>query len=313
MPAPLSAWIWQSTQISDHLPAITPDNSPDATSGMGGCMIAWCRDSTVGPNTKNIRTLTLRYTYPEINGVIIPTAVGAPGNEALDLHPVYYGGSCSYPDISHDDKAAPEDEPTAIIVWQGPNEDACGYQFRKILTQYVEYDAQFIYKKWNDARYASPGPQVFEQTLPLIVTSEERSAVVCWYDWRTGDGSLVHTRLYDFDGDISWKKRQEHVESETCATENAVPALYRIYPNPIYSSAGASATIPLYLPGAGYVALRIYNIYGRLVAVLHEGFLSAGSHNMSISLLRYGLSSGVYICALTWKGRTVTRMMSIVR
>jgi len=315
MPAPLSAWIWQSAQISDHLPAITPDNSPDATSGMGGCMIAWCRDSTVGPNTIDIRTLTLRYTYPEINGVITPTPVGAPGNEALDLHPVYYSGSWSYPDIAHDGKADPADEPSAIIVWQGRggNEDACGLQPRKILAQYVVYDSQFIYKQWNDAKYVAPGPQVFEQTLPLAAKSEGRSVAVCWYDWRTGDGNLAHTRLLDFEGDIAWKKRQEAKETETRAADNLDPSICGIFPNPIYCSSGTSATIPLRLPDAGHVMLRVYNIYGRLVAVLHEGALSAGSHSIAFDPLRYDLSSGIYICALTANGRAVTRIMSIVR
>ena len=68
--------------------------------------------------------------------------------------------------------------------------------------------------------------------------------------------------------------------------------LYPAYPNPF----NPSTTLSFSLPTAGEVALNVYNIQGREVAKLIDGFQPAGSHQVTFDAKN--LTSGVYFVRL---------------
>ena len=68
--------------------------------------------------------------------------------------------------------------------------------------------------------------------------------------------------------------------------------LLEIYPNPF----NPLATIEFRLSTPSLVNLRIYNLWGALVTVLQEGWMSNGHHQIHFD--GSNLSSGIYFCAL---------------
>jgi len=80
--------------------------------------------------------------------------------------------------------------------------------------------------------------------------------------------------------------------------------LYQNYPNPFNSSTSISFALPV----PSKAALKIYDITGRHVAILFNGFHEAGTHNVIFDAS--GLSSGVYFCQLkTYNNSAVTKMV----
>jgi hypothetical protein len=79
------------------------------------------------------------------------------------------------------------------------------------------------------------------------------------------------------------------------------------YPNPF----NPSTTIGFSLPESAEIRLAVYDVTGRLVAVLAEGFHQAGSHQATFNAS--GLGSGVYLYRLQSGGQTVSRMLTVIK
>jgi hypothetical protein len=76
------------------------------------------------------------------------------------------------------------------------------------------------------------------------------------------------------------------------------------YPNPFNSS----TTIAFDLPKAGHISLRVYDLLGREVALLKDGFVEAGTHRVTFD--GSGLASGIYFARLeAWKCVQTKKLM----
>ncbi|MDD3642920.1 MAG: alpha amylase C-terminal domain-containing protein [Candidatus Krumholzibacteria bacterium] len=103
---------------------------------------------------------------------------------------------------------------------------------------------------------------------------------------------------------------------QTGDEEDAAPpragALDPNLPTPFHPS----TTIRFTLPAAGPVALRVYDLSGRLVRTLLDGPLPAGRHEVRWDATNdHGATaaSGVYFCRLTAPGSETTRRMVLLR
>ncbi|MBD3168337.1 MAG: T9SS type A sorting domain-containing protein [candidate division Zixibacteria bacterium] len=79
------------------------------------------------------------------------------------------------------------------------------------------------------------------------------------------------------------------------------------YPNPF----NATTTIAFELPEACDVNLNIYNLAGRKVATLIDGFKDSGFHNISWDASQY--SSGIYFYKLSTGNKIFTKRMTLLK
>jgi hypothetical protein len=83
--------------------------------------------------------------------------------------------------------------------------------------------------------------------------------------------------------------------------------LHQNYPNPF----NPSTQMQIELPHSGYCRMRVFNLIGEEVAVLHDGILEAGKHSFAFE--GSGLPSGVYTYRLETEGATLARSMLLLR
>ena len=83
--------------------------------------------------------------------------------------------------------------------------------------------------------------------------------------------------------------------------------LHPNYPNPF----NPGTEIPVELHVSGHCRLQVLDLMGKETAVLHDGFLEAGSHRFTFD--GRALPSGVYSCRIIMGGATRTRFMLLLR
>ena len=79
------------------------------------------------------------------------------------------------------------------------------------------------------------------------------------------------------------------------------------YPNPF----NPSTTISFSLPHSAYASLKVFDMLGREVATLVNGFTTAGSHEVQFNATNF--SSGVYFYKLTSGDFTQMMKMMLVK
>jgi len=119
------------------------------------------------------------------------------------------------------------------------------------------------------------------------VTITDDGRVVCvwseYSDWSEGPRVLK----------IAWVDWETYLDVPMQQPEAPVDFALTAFPNPF----NANVTIRYALPSADEVALRVFDLQGRLVAILLDERASAGSHSLNWS--PEGLASGVYFAQLT--------------
>jgi len=91
------------------------------------------------------------------------------------------------------------------------------------------------------------------------------------------------------------------------ATIPTTLALRQNYPNPF----NPQTSIVFDLPKAAHVTLAVYDLYGRLVAMLVDGDRPPGEHTVVWDAS--GRASGVYFCRLQVNGLILTRKLVLMR
>ena len=84
-------------------------------------------------------------------------------------------------------------------------------------------------------------------------------------------------------------------------------ALVQNYPNPF----NPSTAIMYMLPVSGHVRLAVYDMAGREIETLVDGWRPAGEHTENFSAS--GLATGTYVYRLTTSTQSLSRTMTIVR
>jgi photosystem II stability/assembly factor-like uncharacterized protein len=85
------------------------------------------------------------------------------------------------------------------------------------------------------------------------------------------------------------------------------PQLLESYPNPF----NATTTLAYHLPASGLVSLRIFDLLGREVAVLKDGFVSSGNYQATFN--GDNLSSGIYFARLEAGAFSQTMKMVLLK
>jgi len=80
-----------------------------------------------------------------------------------------------------------------------------------------------------------------------------------------------------------------------------------IYPNPVVNS----TTIYVTLPEAQKISLKVFDLSGKLKAILADGYLSAGEHHAQWNATN--VSAGIYILRLQTSSVTETKKLLVVK
>ncbi len=97
------------------------------------------------------------------------------------------------------------------------------------------------------------------------------------------------------------------VAAEPGATPGAAPSLGAVWPNPPVDEARVLVAMPV----AGLVRLEVIDVLGRTVAVLRDGPMAEGTHEIGLST--HGLAAGVYLVRLHTGEVSQTRKLTVVR
>jgi hypothetical protein len=135
-----------------------------------------------------------------------------------------------------------------------------------------------------------------------------------WTSYTPDEKMSAYYRIMAVDG-VYWKG-DEHglhrldLEPSAVDTTDALPSRIRLFqnsPNPF----NPATTISFELPEAGNVSLTIHSVTGQKVATLESGWMGPGRHTVAWDAS--GMSSGVYLCRLSFSGRAYTRKMLLLR
>ncbi|RJP74803.1 MAG: T9SS C-terminal target domain-containing protein, partial [Candidatus Zixiibacteriota bacterium] len=138
-----------------------------------------------------------------------------------------------------------------------------------------------------------------------------------WYQGRVGtypdisdsSGFAFSKSATDFSGSYvgDWANYGESFELYETVQAPAEFALVSAYPNPF----NPTATISFTLPEASQVTLKVYDLSGRLVGTLVDGWRNVGSHQAVFD--GTGLASGIYVYSLTSGAQTLTGKMVMMK
>ena len=145
------------------------------------------------------------------------------------------------------------------------------------------------------------------------------------YDWDFGDGSgsnqLAPVYTYLSNGPFSAKLTVTDNNGCMNTTSQAVAFNvssksitaqtfnFDVYPNPFTSS----ATVNYSLVTDGNLEIKIFDMFGREVAVLFNGKQNAGGYEISFVAEQYNLSAGNYMVQLTLNGETASKQIIRVK
>ena len=123
-------------------------------------------------------------------------------------------------------------------------------------------------------------------------------------EYRVENGSILKADEFDFVvGTVSGDAFQLTIEEGDGVVYDSGPytfALNNIYPNPFNPAAQISFSIPK----EGYAKLSAFDMTGKEVDIIHEGYQSAGFHTYTWNASE--MSSGVYYLRLSIGDRSTT-------
>ena len=108
-------------------------------------------------------------------------------------------------------------------------------------------------------------------------------------------------------GDMRWMASNVAIEEDTPLPSETDIVLGQNYPNPFRSQ----TTIPYRMERQGHVTLELYDLLGRRVAQIKEGFEPAGAHTVTVSMDRQ--APGTYFYKLSVDGQVTWRKFVVAK
>lgn len=182
--------------------------------------------------------------------------------------------------------------------------------------------ASIVVNTLPNAAYSFSKSTVFESRQ---VTFTPGSNSFFTYDWDFGDGNgsnqLAPVYTYLSNGPFNAKLTVTdnngcmNTTSQVVAFNVSSKAItaqsfnFDVYPNPFTSS----ATVNYTLVKGGNLEVKVFDMYGREVAVLFNGKQNAGGYEISFVAEEFNLSAGNYMVQLTLNGETASKQIIRVK
>ncbi|MCF7841196.1 MAG: T9SS type A sorting domain-containing protein [Candidatus Marinimicrobia bacterium] len=157
----------------------------------------------------------------------------------------------------------------------------------------------------TDTIPASPvGGELFQAIVDSLTASESWS-----YHWEAEDWAGNRSRVPEEDSLFTWTPVVVGVATEEPALTSLPEefGLREVFPNPF----NPVTTIRYAVPTTSQISLKIYDLRGRKMAILFNGYREAGNYEMIFDASSY--ASGVYFCHLTAPGISQVVKLSVVK
>jgi len=188
---------------------------------------------------------------------------------------------------------------TAVTAWERPTLVTQCRITRQLINSFL--DSSIV---WFDFRGDSLNGSTYQYVDTAVIPGYTyrynfMSAIYYWNEW--GIPSSVGVLL-----------ATDTVSIPTLATNCPVipnPSTFALssFPNPF----NPSTAIVYNLPSAGHISLRVFDLLGREVAVLKDGFVEAGTHRVTFD--GSGLASGIYFTRLDAGERLQTKRLMLLK
>ncbi len=142
------------------------------------------------------------------------------------------------------------------------------------------------------------------QYTPSITSDGAGGAIIVWWDYRNGSTSDLFAQQVNHSGQLG-------VVTEVEKDAPSLPESFRLeqnYPNPF----NPSTTIGWQSPVSSWHTIKLYDLMGREIETIVDGYYEAGSHS-TLFIVNSSLPSGVYFYQLKVGNHLQTRKMILLK
>ncbi|MCF7811708.1 T9SS type A sorting domain-containing protein, partial [bacterium] len=121
------------------------------------------------------------------------------------------------------------------------------------------------------------------------------------------DHDGINSAGMSFDAKLKKLLNRLHSDSLSLVSSPLTFELCTVYPNPFNST----TTIRYKLTSAADISVNVFDMAGRQIAILHQGYIEAGEH--TVSWIADDVPSGVYMVRLEAEGKVDVRKVVLMR
>jgi hypothetical protein len=305
--------------FNQNLPTIVSD-------GVGGAIISWQDYRSGGRQDIYAQRVNASGAMQWlIDGVPICTAVGYGSSVPNVISDGAAGAIIVWVDdrTGFDDIYAQRINATGVLQWTIDGVAICTATDRQYVPTIVSDGAGGAVITWSDIRNGT-NSDIYAQRInatgvlqwitngvaictagndqfePTIVSAGTGSAIITWYDIRTGDYD-IYAQLVNASGGLGLltSVEEEFTPEEFLLSQN--------YPNPF----NPTTRIQYQVSSISQVSLKVYDILGNEVATLVNEEKPAGSYEVEFNAA--GLSSGIYFYKLNAGSFVQTKKMILLK
>lgn len=179
----------------------------------------------------------------------------------------------------------------------------------QIIIELVDASSGKTISKLNDYNFANIKTELFSvnNTKEIINPTQNKNAFI---RIRIDENDYSNIVLQNMDVMVLNTDKAANKSSQKAEQISLTPAEYNLeqnYPNPF----NPTTVISFQTPNPGKVSLKVFDILGKEIATLVDGYLEAGTHNIKFNASN--LVSGVYIYKITADNFTQSRKMILTK